>query len=155
MLTADSLLTDLWPWSRERMWGKETSPSKSTPKPQLQSTMASGPQSRSLKPEDKPYLTEGGADVAAATERQEKKKLASLPNKLLRLRQIFCLNTNTRTECWKSNTRTTKNEIQLFLNLEFLFLCVCFVHCLFVHNLSLLICLVLFLFFLFFHSWFC
>jgi hypothetical protein len=65
---------------------------------------------------------------ADAVERQENKqtnkKLVSLPNYLVELRQSFCLNTNTRTRCWKSNTRSTKTEILLFLNLEF-FLCIC------------------------------
>jgi hypothetical protein len=44
-----------------------------------------------------------------------------LPNNLVRLWQSFCLNTNTRTRCWKSSSRTTKTEILLFLNLEFYF----------------------------------
>jgi hypothetical protein len=37
----------------------------------------------------------------------------------LRLRQSLCLNTNTKIGCWRSNTRTTKTEILLFLNPEF------------------------------------
>jgi hypothetical protein len=45
----------------------------------------------------------------------------SLPNHLARIRQSFYLNTNTRTGCWKSSTRTTKTAILLFLNLEFFF----------------------------------
>jgi hypothetical protein len=53
-----------------------------------------------------------------------KKNLASLYNHLARLRQSFCLSTNTRTACWRCNTRTTKTEILLFLNIEF-FLSVC------------------------------
>jgi hypothetical protein len=56
--------------------------------------------------------------------KDREKKLGSLPNHLARLRQSFCLNSNTRTGCWKSNTKTTKTEMLLFLNLEF-FLCVC------------------------------
>jgi hypothetical protein len=44
--------------------------------------------------------------------------LARLPNHLARLRQSFCLNTHTRAGCWRSNTRTTRTEILLFLNLE-------------------------------------
>jgi hypothetical protein len=44
----------------------------------------------------------------------------------VRLIQSLCLNTNTRTGCWRNNTRTTKTEILLFLNLEFL--CVVFVY---------------------------
>jgi hypothetical protein len=48
-------------------------------------------------------LAEGGADQAAATEREKKK---TLPNHLVRLQQSFCLNTNTSTGCWRSNTRT-------------------------------------------------
>jgi hypothetical protein len=51
--------------------------------------------------------------------KDRKKNLVSLPNHLVRLRQSFCLNTNTRTWCRKSNTRSTKTEILLFLNLEF------------------------------------
>jgi hypothetical protein len=62
-----------------------------------------------------PHPTEGGADQAAASERQKKKKnklcihLAILP-------QSFCLNTNTRTGCWRSNIKTN-TEILLFLSL--------------------------------------
>jgi hypothetical protein len=33
-------------------------------------------------------------------------KKKPLPNHLMRLQQSFCLNTNTRTGCWRSNTRT-------------------------------------------------
>jgi hypothetical protein len=53
----------------------------------------------------------------------------SLPNHLARLRQSLCLNINTRTGCWRSNTRATKTETLLFLNLEFFGCClfVCFV----------------------------
>jgi hypothetical protein len=54
-----------------------------------------------------------------------------LPNNLAKLRQSFCLNTNTRTGYWKSNTRKTKTEILLLLNLEF-FLYVCLFSSLFV-----------------------
>jgi hypothetical protein len=53
-----------------------------------------------------PHLTEGGADQAAVTERQKIKKKKTLPNYLARLQQSFSLNTNTRTGCWRSNTRT-------------------------------------------------
>jgi hypothetical protein len=65
--------------------------------------------------------------------------VARLHNHLAKLRQSFCLNTNTRTGCWRINTRTNKTEILLFLNLEFLcvFVCLlCFLFvslCLFVH----------------------
>jgi hypothetical protein len=45
-----------------------------------------------------PHLTEGGADEAAAAERQGK-KLARLSNHLARLQQSLCLNINTRTGC--------------------------------------------------------
>jgi hypothetical protein len=38
----------------------------------------------------------------------------------VRLTQNLCLYTNTKNGCWRSNTRTTKTEILLFLNLEFL-----------------------------------
>jgi hypothetical protein len=51
-----------------------------------------------------------------------------LPNHLVRLRQSFCLNTNTRTGCWRSNTRTTKTEILVLESGVFLF----FFFCLFV-----------------------
>jgi hypothetical protein len=68
--------------------------------------------------------------------------VARLHNHLAKLRQSFCLNTNTRTGCWRINTRTNKTEILLFLNLEFLcvFVClfVCFVSC-------LLVCVCLFI----------
>jgi hypothetical protein len=37
----------------------------------------------------------------------------------------LCLNTNSRTGCWRSNTKTTKTEILLFLNLEFFCVFVC------------------------------
>jgi hypothetical protein len=30
-----------------------------------------------------------------------------LPSHFVRLRQSFCLNTNIRTGCWRSNTRTS------------------------------------------------
>jgi hypothetical protein len=78
-------------------------------------------------------------------------KLGRLPNHLVRLRQSLCLNTNTRTGCWRSNTRITKTEILLFLNLEFLCVFVCLFYflfvcpCVFVH-FSLLISLVFFFF---------
>jgi hypothetical protein len=52
-----------------------------------------------------PYLTEGGADQAAAAERHKKNK-TTLPIHLERLQQSFSLNTNTRSRCWWSNTRT-------------------------------------------------
>jgi hypothetical protein len=55
----------------------------------------------------------------------------SLPNHLVRLRQSFCLNTSTRNGCWRSNTRTIKTEILLFLNMEFFYVFVCFVPCCF------------------------
>jgi hypothetical protein len=60
-----------------------------------------------------PHITEGRADQAAAAERQKKKKKHySQANLLARLHQSFCLNTNTKTGCWRSNTRTkTKIEI--------------------------------------------
>jgi hypothetical protein len=41
-----------------------------------------------------PNITEGGADQAAASERQKKK---NTPNNMVRLLQHFCLNTSTRT----------------------------------------------------------
>jgi hypothetical protein len=79
------------------------------------------------------------------------KKQASLPNHLVRLRQSFCLNTNTKTGCWKSNTRTTKTKILLFKILEFLFfLCVCPPHLL----VDFFGFLYLFFFFFFFLSFF-
>jgi hypothetical protein len=81
------------------------------------------------------------------------KKLAHLPKHLTRLRQSFCLNTNTRTGYWKSNTRTTKTKILLFLNLNF-FLCVCLFCSLFVCPLPLPVDSLL-LFFFFLLSLFC
>jgi hypothetical protein len=53
-----------------------------------------------------PHLTEEGADQVATAERQEEKKHYLQANHLARLQQSFCLNTNTHTGCWKSNTRT-------------------------------------------------
>jgi hypothetical protein len=58
--------------------------------------------------------------------------LARLPNHLVRQRQNLSLNTNTKTGCWRSNFRTTKTAILLFLNLEFFCVFFCFVSCLFV-----------------------
>jgi hypothetical protein len=58
-------------------------------------------------------------------------KAMSWHNHLARQQQNFCLNTNTRTGCWRNNARTTKTETSLFLNLGFfpffffLFLCKC------------------------------
>jgi hypothetical protein len=46
-----------------------------------------------------PHLSEGGADQAAAVERQKKKKHYPQANHLSRLQQSFYLNTNTRTGC--------------------------------------------------------
>jgi hypothetical protein len=81
-----------------------------------------------------PHPAEGGADQAAASERQKKKK-QTLPNHLARLQQSFCLNTNTRTGCGRRNTRTqTKTEILLFPNLEFVCLFVLFLVCSYLHS---------------------
>jgi hypothetical protein len=90
-----------------------------------------------------------------------KKTLAKLPNNhLARIRQSLCLNTSTRTGCWMSNSRTTKPEILLFLNLEsfcvVIWLFVCFVSCLFVCVcLSVSPCWVLWFYFLFVCFYFC
>jgi hypothetical protein len=62
---------------------------------------------------------------------KKRKKMASLPNHLAWLRQSFCLNTNTRIGCWRSNTRTSKTEILLLLNLEFFYVFLFFFLCLF------------------------
>jgi hypothetical protein len=61
------------------------------------------------------------------------------PARLARLWQDYSLNTNTRTGCWRSNTRTTVTEISLFLHLNFfsLSLSACLIHYLLVHHLSL------------------
>jgi hypothetical protein len=62
-LTKERQLTDFWPCPRERVQGKETSPQyTNTVKTQLQIRTASGPHCWSPEPEDKPHLTEGGAD---------------------------------------------------------------------------------------------
>jgi hypothetical protein len=69
---------------------------------------------------------------------KKKNKTGKLPNHLVRLRQSFCLNTNTRTGCWRSSTRTTKTENLLFLTLEFFFfLSKCLSYSLFVNPLPL------------------
>jgi hypothetical protein len=53
MLTAGGQLMDHWPCPRQRGWGKETKPQKtSRVKTQLQSRTAGGLQSRSPEPED-------------------------------------------------------------------------------------------------------
>jgi hypothetical protein len=41
---------------------------------------------------------------------------------LVRQQQNYYSNTNTRTGCWRSNTRTTKTELSLHLNQGFFFL---------------------------------
>jgi hypothetical protein len=48
-------------------------------------------------------------------------KAVSWPKHLVRQQQSYCLNTNTRTGCWRSKGRTTKTKTSLFLNLEFFF----------------------------------
>jgi hypothetical protein len=56
-------------------------------------------------------------------------KAVSWPNHLVRW-QCYCLSTNTRMGCWRSNTRTTKIEMSLFLDLKFSFfivLCIFFI----------------------------
>jgi hypothetical protein len=51
-----------------------------------------------------------------------KKKTGESPQPPGKTKETFCLNTNTRTGCWRSNSRITKTEILFFLNLEF-FMC--------------------------------
>jgi hypothetical protein len=46
----------------------------------------------------------------------KEEKLVKLPNHLARLRQSFCLNTNTRTGCRRSSIKTPKTVILFFLN---------------------------------------
>jgi hypothetical protein len=67
----------------------------------------------------------GRSSLSSCHWKTGKNKLANLPNHLARLRQSFCLNTNTKTGCWRSNTRTTNTEILLFLNLECFYAFVC------------------------------
>jgi hypothetical protein len=105
-------------------------------------------------------LTVGGRWAAAEIGQIAVHKAVSWLNHLVRLWQSYCLNTSTRTGCWRSNTRTTKTKTSLFLNLEFffclfsfffcfffLFLSACLVHCWLVHNHSMLIFLVFYFFF--------
>jgi hypothetical protein len=49
------------------------------------------------------HLIGGGVDQAAASERR--KKHYPQTNHLTRLQQSFCINTNIRAGCWRSNTR--------------------------------------------------
>jgi hypothetical protein len=81
------------------------------------------------------------------------KKLVSLPNHLVRIRHSFYLNANVRTGCWRSNTRTIKTEILLFLNLECFYVFV-YLFVLFPIGLSTSPCWFLWFSF-FFLSWFC
>jgi hypothetical protein len=102
-------------------------------------------------------LTVGGRWAAARhrTDRGSQSCLLNQPP--ARQQQSYCLNTNTRTGCWRSNTVTRKTETSLFLNLGIFFLFSFFsfslnaslVHCWLVHHLSLLISLVLYFFFFF------
>jgi hypothetical protein len=66
--------------------------------------------------------------------------IALLPNHLAWLLQSFCLNTNIRIGCWRSNTRTqARTEILWFQNLEYFCLFACSIvssvscFCVFVH----------------------
>jgi hypothetical protein len=104
-------------------------------KNKLQSRTAGRLQSWSPEPEDKPHLTESCWLSSCCWKTEE--KLARLLNHLERLRQILCLNTNNGTGCWRSNTRTTKTEILLFLKLQVF----CVFVCLFVLSL---VCLFMF-----------
>jgi hypothetical protein len=86
---------------------------------------------------------------------------------LVRQWQSYYSNTNTRTGCWRSNSRTTKTDISVHLNKGFSFffsllfsffsfsLNAYLVHCWLVHHLSLLISLNPFFFFFSFLLSFC
>jgi hypothetical protein len=141
---------DHWPCPRERGKAKKQAPRNQAQwKPNSKGRTAGGLQSWFPEPEDNiqtqtatPHW--GRSWLSSCCWKTEKKKLVRLPSHLVRLRQSLCLNTNTNTGCWRSNTRTTKTEILLFLNLEFFCVClfVCFVFCLCVFmHLSLLISL--------------
>jgi hypothetical protein len=119
MLTAKSQLMDLWPCPRERAQGKETAPNKPTQwKPnskagQLVGHWADLQNLRTSHTLLREELTK------QLTLKDKKKNWWVSPTTWLDWKS-FCLNTNTRTGCWKSNT-TTKTEIILFLNLKFFF----------------------------------
>jgi hypothetical protein len=95
-----------------------------------------GLQSWSPKPEENIQTTTAtphwGRSSPSSCHWKTEEKLVRLPNHLARLRQSFCLNNNTRTWCRRSNTRTTKTEILLFLNLQFFSVFVCLICLLFV-----------------------
>jgi hypothetical protein len=111
-------------------------------------SMPGGLQSWSPEPEDniqtQTATPHWGKSWLSSCLWKTEEKLVRLPNQLERLRQNLCLS-KTPPRCWRSNTRTTKTGILLFLNLE-VFVCVylfvLFLACLcwFVH-LSLLISL--------------
>jgi hypothetical protein len=136
MLTAGSQLMDHWHCPRERGEAKKQAPSNQAQwKLKSKAGQLAG------------YRADSGIwgqqtnlnchtpvrEELPLKDRKKKRKKKNLPNNLVRLQQSFCLNINTRTGCWRSNTRTTKIEILLFLNLEF-FVClfVLFLVCLFV-----------------------
>jgi hypothetical protein len=134
MQTAWGQLMDHWPWPTERGRGKETPPvnqhsENPTPKQDgwWATELISGTWGQAT-----PHW---GRSWLSSRHWKTGEKMVRLPNHLVKLRQSLCLNTNTRAGCCRSNTRTTKNEILLFLNLEF-FLCIClfvfFLICLFV-----------------------
>jgi hypothetical protein len=75
-----------------------------------------------------------GRSWLSSCHRKPGKKPGESPQPPGETKPELLLNTNTRTECWRNNTRITKTEILLFLILEFF----CFlVFCLFC---SLIVC---------------
>jgi hypothetical protein len=64
-------------------------------------------------------------------------KAVSWPNHLARQWQYYCLNTNTRTGCWRRNTRTTKTEMSLFLDQKFLFFILLYIFSIFLNHFFL------------------
>jgi hypothetical protein len=136
-----------WPCPRERGWSKESS----TVKTQLQSRTASGLPSwfqymRTAYKLKLPHPTEGGADQAAASEREKKtNKQTNTIQPPGKTTESFCL--NTRTGCYRSKTRTsTETEILLLLTWIFcLFLLFPVCLCLFISSHWFLCCFFFFL----------
>jgi hypothetical protein len=122
MLTAGSQLTDLWLAPEKRSEAKKQTSNKPTQK----------------KPKSEAgWLLDYRADLQNLRKRHtllkeqltkklplkdRKKKTGESPQPPGKTKETFCLNTNTRTGCWRSNSRITKTEILFFLNLEF-FMC--------------------------------
>jgi hypothetical protein len=132
---------DLWLCPRERVQGKETSPQQTNiVKTQLQSRMASGPQSWAPEPEDKPHPTEGGAKQLPLKDRKKKNWWVSRTTELL-LKPIPGLDAQ----------RVTPELLRLNFFCSWAwnyFLCVCLFCSLFVcYHLSLLISFILSVFF--------